>query len=61
MKLLLPISFALAAYSANASLRSASRRLSYEKIAEYEPRSRVTDHVSYNCVHLVSPRSLYPI
>lgn len=46
MKLLLPVSLALAACGTNASLRSDSRRLSYEKIGEYEPMSKVTDHVS---------------
>lgn len=47
MKLLLPVSLALASCGANASIRSASRRLSYEKIGSYEPLSKVTDHVSF--------------
>lgn len=46
MKLLLPLSLTLAVSSTNAALR-ADRRLSFEKIAEYEPLSKVTDHVSF--------------
>eukprot|EP00544_Gedaniella_sp_CCMP2646_P002188 CAMPEP_0202507198 /NCGR_PEP_ID=MMETSP1361-20130828/51594_1 /ASSEMBLY_ACC=CAM_ASM_000849 /TAXON_ID=210615 /ORGANISM="Staurosira complex sp., Strain CCMP2646" /LENGTH=557 /DNA_ID=CAMNT_0049141305 /DNA_START=2378 /DNA_END=4051 /DNA_ORIENTATION=- len=44
MKILFPITLALAACDADASLRAAERRLSFEKIAEYEPLSKVTDH-----------------
>ena len=47
MKFLFPITLALAAYGTDASLRAAERRLSFEKIAEYEPLSKVTDHVSF--------------
>lgn len=45
MKLLFPLSLILVVCSTDAALR-ADRRLSYEKIAEYEPLSKVTDHVS---------------
>lgn len=48
MKILFPITLALAACDADASLRAAERRLSFEKIAEYEPLSKVTDHVSFH-------------
>jgi hypothetical protein len=55
MKILFPITLALAACDADASLRAAERRLSFEKIAEYEPLSKVTDHVSFHrCQRLKS-------
>lgn len=37
-----------------AELDNASRRLSYERIANYAPRSLVTDHVSNDCPQLSS-------
>lgn len=36
-----------------AELDTTSRRLSYEQIANYSPRSLVTDHVSNDCTQLI--------